>query len=303
MKKPAASTPPAILEIKQASQLSTVPSDPRALLSCIPADHRQHLIPCRSNKAPIPARWQQPGLRFSDQALISAPAIGLRLGHSGILAVDLDPPDDNPDAAILKFEQVTGHPVSDLPPSWSWSSGRPGRRQIGLIIPIEKRAGIKATSHKVLEFRWLGQQSIIHGVHPLTGSYRWLPGCSPTEAPLAEAPDWLIEAIKPPSPSPYQPKVAQGSGDRTPADWCRYYLRFWPNHDLFYDLWWATVCAMHRANFPIEEARAWSASSSKHTDREFDSQWGKVGRRNDGYGIEWLGSVTKGNRPGGDPHG
>ncbi|MFN7632455.1 MAG: bifunctional DNA primase/polymerase [Cyanobacteriota bacterium] len=277
--------------------------DACALLRAIPDEHRQHLIPCGANKAPIPPRWQHPALRFSDQALISASAIGLRLGHSGIIAVDLDPPDDNSDAALLKLEQVTGHPVSDLPPSWSWSSGRPGRRQIGLIIPIEKRAGIKATSHKVLEFRWLGQQSIIHGVHPLTGAYRWLPGCSPIERPLAVAPDWLIEAIKPPPPRAYQPSRPHRSGDRSPADWCRYYLQFWPNHDLPYDLWWATVCAMHRAGLPVEEARGWSASSSKHTGREFDSQWEKVGRRNDGYGIEWLGSVTKGNRPGREANG
>ncbi|MEB3325835.1 MAG: PriCT-2 domain-containing protein, partial [Cyanobacteriota bacterium] len=98
------------------------------------------------------------------------------------------------------------------------------------------------------------------------------------------------------------PSRPHRSGDRTPADWCRYYLQFWPNHDLPYDLWWATLCTMHRAGLPIEEARAWSASSSKHSVRKFDSQWEKVARRHAGYGIEWLGAITKGNRPGGQAH-
>jgi hypothetical protein len=68
-----------------------------------------------------------PDLKFSDQVLIAAPAIGLRLGHCGILAVDFDPPSDDPTAGERQFLTVTGHPSSDLPPSWRWSSGKPGR--------------------------------------------------------------------------------------------------------------------------------------------------------------------------------
>ncbi|MEN9767006.1 MAG: hypothetical protein RLZZ32_966 [Cyanobacteriota bacterium] len=275
--------------------------DAPSLLSALPAEIRQHLIPVAANKAPIHSNWQKPALRFSDHQLLTAPAIGLRLGHSGILAVDLDPPDDDPDAGERRFQEVTGHPITDLPPSWCWSSGRPGRRQTGLMVPPIMRSGIKATSHKVLEFRWLGQQSVIHGAHPITGRYGWLPGCSPAELPLAAAPSWLIDAIKPPPPRLYQPAAATTSGDRSPAEWARYYLQFWPNNDLPYDDhncgWWQTICALNRAGLPVEEARAWSASSSKHTDREFDSQWEKVRRRDHGYGIEWLGAVTKGNRP------
>jgi hypothetical protein len=269
-----------------------------SLLATIPPEIRSHLIPVGTNKAPIHNNWQVPSLRFSDHQLLRAAAIGLRLGHSGILATDLDPPDDNPDAGEFRFREVTGHPTADLPPSWCWSSGRPGRRQIGLIVPISQRTGLKPASHGALEFRWLGQQSVIHGAHPITGSYRWWPGCSPVEIELAEAPDWLIEAMRPAPPKPYLPRVAHSSGERTPVDWARYYLDFWPNHDLDYnDGWWPTICALQRVGLPVEEARAWSASSGKHTDSEFFSQWEKVGRRVHGYGIEWLGSVTKGNRP------
>ena len=272
--------------------------DAATLLALIPADIRPHLIPVGANKAPIHNNWQVPSLRFSDHQLLNAPAIGLRLGHSGILAVDLDPPDDYPEAGEIRFQQITGHPITDLPPSWCWSSGRAGRRQIGLIVPSNQRTGLKASSYKVLEFRWLGQQSVIHGAHPITGSYRWLPGCSPAEVPLAEAPQWFIDAMRPAPPRPYQPRVASGSGDRSGADWVRWYLDFWPNNDLdYWEGWWPTICVMHRLGLPVEEARAWSASSKLHTDREFDSQWDKVGRRDHGYGIEWLGAVTKANRP------
>lgn len=272
--------------------------DAPTLLATVPAEVRPHLIPVGADKAPTRANWQAPTLRFSDHQLLAAAAIGLRLGHCGILAVDFDPPDDNPEAGAARFLEVTGRPATDLPPSWRWSSGRPGRWQTGLMVPSSQRTGLKPTSHGALEFRWLGQQSVIHGAHPITGAYHWLPGCNPAEIAIAEAPSWLIEAITPPPPKPYQPRLADSSGDRSPADWCRYYLGYWPNHDLEYWVgWWPTICAMHRAGLPIEEARAWSASSQKHTDAEFYSQWEKVGRRDHGYGIEWLGAATKANRP------
>lgn len=165
-------------------------------------------------------------------------------------------------------------------------------------MPTSQRTGLKPASHGDLEFRWLGQQSVIHGAHPITGSYRWWPGCSPVEIELAQAPSWLIEAMRPAPPKPYQPRVAHSGGDWTPVDWCRYYLRYWPNDGLdYWPGWWPTICVMHRCGLPVEEAHAWSASSSKHKDAEFYSQWEKVGRRDHGYGIEWLGAVTKANRP------
>jgi hypothetical protein len=271
--------------------------DSFALLATIPVEIRQHLIPVGTNKKPVHNSWQAPTLRFSDHQLLKAAAIGLRLGHSGILAVDLDPPDDNPGAGEIRFQELTGHSTSDLPRTWCWTSGRPGRRQIGLMVPSGQRSGMKPASHSVLEFRWMGQQSVIHGTHPTTGKYRWWPGCSPAEVMPAEAPQWLIDAIRPAPPKPYQPRVAIGSGDRLPDDWARFYLNYWPNNDLDYWEWWQTICALHRAGLPMEEARAWSASSSKHTDQEFDAQWEKVDRRDHGYGIEWLGAATKANRP------
>jgi hypothetical protein len=267
------------------------------LLRIVPPEVRPHLITVGSNKQPLARHWQQPRITFSDRQLLHAAAIGLRLGYCGILAVDFDPPAEDPAAGDRQFKEITGHDASELPATWAWSSGKPGRRQLGLMVPADQRQGLKPASHGALEFRWIGQQSVICGHHPETGAYRWLPGCSPAELALANAPDWLIGAIKPPPPVPYQPRARSGKGDRSPADWCRYYLEAWPNNDLNYWAgWWPTICVLHRAGVDREEARAWSASSSKHTDQEFDRQWDKAGRRDHGYGIEWLGAVTKANR-------
>lgn len=88
--------------------------DALTLLATIPAEIRPHLIPVGADKAPTRPNWQVPTLRFSDHQLLTAAAIGLRLGHSGILAADLDPPDDNPEAGEIRFQQITGHPITDL---------------------------------------------------------------------------------------------------------------------------------------------------------------------------------------------
>ena len=60
------------------------------------------------------------------------------------------------------------------------------------------------------------------------------PSSSPVEIELTDAPSWLLEAIRSAPPKPYQPRLAHSDGDRSPADWCRWYLDFWPNHDLGY---------------------------------------------------------------------
>ncbi|MCP9861099.1 MULTISPECIES: hypothetical protein [unclassified Cyanobium] len=48
-------------------------------------------------------------------------------------------------------------------------------RVLGLLVPSSQRSGLKPASHGAIEFRWLDQQSVIHGAHPITGAYRWWP--------------------------------------------------------------------------------------------------------------------------------
>jgi hypothetical protein len=67
-----------------------------------------------------------------------------------------------------------------------------------LLVDPLKAPWLKPLSRDGLEIRWLGQQSVIDGHHPDTGRYSWLHGMAPWECPLAAAPDWLLDSLKPP---------------------------------------------------------------------------------------------------------
>jgi hypothetical protein len=258
---------------------------------------RPHLIPVGTEKRPLTSAWQQPDRTYSDLLLMHAPAIGLRLGYP-ILAVDFDPKPDNIGQAERKFEELTGHGSFQLPISWTVTSGKPGRRQVLLIVFQHRAPWLRPWSHGGLEIRWRGQQSVIDGHHPETGRYEWLPGRAPWQIGLAIAPMWLLDSLKraiperqdyqPPSPPPCLEHWSQ-------ADWCRYYLRYWHASDLdARSEWWPTVVVMRRSGLSFEEAFAWTAASNKHSGgREFRRQWDKAVRCSAPYTVEWLGARTR----------
>ena len=258
---------------------------------------RPHLIPVGTEKRPLTSGWQQTDRTFSDLLLMHAPAIGLRLGYP-ILAVDFDPKPDNIGQAERTFEELTGHSSAHLPITWTVSSGKPGRRQVLLIAFQRKAPWLRPWSHGGLEIRWRGQQSVIDGHHPETGRYEWLPGRAPWQIGLALAPMWLLDTLKraiperqdyqPPSPPPCLEHWSQ-------ADWCRYYLRYWPASGLdARSEWWPTVVVMRRSGLSFEEAFAWTAASNKHSGgREFRRQWDKAVRCSAPYTVEWLGARTR----------
>jgi hypothetical protein len=261
---------------------------------------RPHLIPVGTEKRPLTSGWQQPDRQYGDYVLIHAPAVGLRLGYP-ILAVDFDPKVDILSQAERTFEQLTGHSSAQLPISWTVTSGKPGRRQVLLLVEPDRAPWLKPWSRGGLEIRWRGQQSVIDGHHPETGRYSWLPSRAPWECPLAEAPAWLLDALKPATPKPleYQPKPAPTCLDHwSDADWCRYYLRFWPASGLdARSEWWPTVVVMRRAGLTFDEAFAWTAASNKHSGgREFRRQWDKAVRCSAPYTVEWLGARTRNAR-------
>lgn len=276
-------------------------TQPGRIRAAIGTDHADQLIPCGRDKRPLHRKWEQPQYVYSTRQLEQAPAIGLRFGISGLVAVDFDPPGDDPDAGERTFQHLTGRPSSDMPASWCWSSGRPGRRQLALLVPEPWRSRIKYQKIKneqgitTLEIRWRGQQSVIAGHHPETGAYHWL--AAPWDQPLAMAPDWLLEAIVPPAPAPIAPLPPPPAGAGWSArDAALYYLKYWPNNDLDYDDWWHTLCAMHRSGITESEARSWSSSSGKHQETEFIVQWRKVSRRANGCSVAWLGARTRAAR-------
>jgi hypothetical protein len=261
---------------------------------------RPHLIPVGTEKRPLTSAWQQPDQYYSDEILLAAPAIGLRLGYPE-LAVDFDPKPADLGQAERTFQKLTGYSSAQLPLSWTVTSGKPGRRQILLTADAEAAPWLKPWSHDGLEFRWRGQQSVIDGHHPETGRYQWLPGRAPWECPIAAAPLWLLEAIKPtmPQSAPYQPTPLPSCLDRwSPADWCRYFLQHWPASGLdARSEWWPTVVVMRRAGLSFDEAFAWTAASNKFNGgREFRRQWDKADRCSAPYGLEWLGARTRAAR-------
>ena len=261
---------------------------------------RPHLIAVGTQKRPVASGWQQRDRHFSDLLLTHAPAIGLRLGYP-VLAVDFDPKPDNIGQAERTFQELTGHGSAQLPISWTVTSGRPGRRQVLLIAFEHKAPWIRPWSHEGLEIRWRGQQSVIDGHHPETGRYQWLPGRAPWECGLAVAPMWLLNSLKQAIPEPldYQPKPPPSCLDHwSQADWCRYYLQFWPASGLdARSEWWPTVVVMRRSGLSFEEAFAWTAASNKHCGgREFRRQWDKANRCSAPFTVEWLGARTRNAR-------
>lgn len=182
---------------------STLPATDRQRLLQLPLI-RPHLIPVGTNKRPLTSGWQEPDRHFSDQELIKAPAIGLRLGYP-VVAVDFDPKPDNLSQAERTFEQRTGRSSAELPISWTVTSGKPGRRQVLLQVDPAAVPWLKPSSRDALEIRWRGQQSVIDGHHPETGRYQWLPGRAPWECDLAEVPEWLLQSSQASdSPAPAQ---------------------------------------------------------------------------------------------------
>jgi len=266
---------------------------PGRIRAAIGTDHAGQLIAVGRDKRPLHQGWQHPERIYSTRELEHAPAIGLRLGLSGLLAVDLDPPADDPDAGERTFQHLTGRPSADLPASWGWTSGKPGRRQVALLVPEPWRQRIRPKQFEALEFRWRGQQSVIAGHHPETGGYRWL--AAPWDQPLAQAPDWLLEAIVPPAPAPIAPLPPPPAGaEWSSADAARFYLQWWPAEGLAFQDWWRTLVAMRRAGLSEAEAFAWSAASSKHKGgHEFRRQWAKASRSTAPYSVAWLGARTR----------
>jgi putative DNA primase/helicase len=166
----------------------------------LPSDWR--LVRVGPDKRPIGANWQSiPGLSPDDAIELETmpPAFGLLSGpQSGCIVLDLDGEGWRED-----FQKRTGHAIEDLPETIAWTSGKPGRSGRAFQIdpdwwphlanrkPFESEAG-----ETLWELRGDRHQAVIIGVHPETGSYNWLPGCSPQEIPEpAAAPDWLLELL------------------------------------------------------------------------------------------------------------
>jgi predicted P-loop ATPase len=126
---------------------------------------------------------------------ISGPVSGglLFVDHDGISATD-------------QLEKL-GLPLSDLPRSIAFTSGRDGRFQVSYKVPEEYWQSLRNRKtfytgklddegkREQLDLRWNGHYSVVIGAHPLTSGYRWLKDRGPSETGVAEAPIGLVELL------------------------------------------------------------------------------------------------------------
>ena len=170
--------------------------------------------PCNGKKVPInpdtgfPAdEWQKNPYTLTEIATLNGnvPAIGLMTGPASLtLCVDFDGP-----GSEQTFKHHVHHNVDELPPTLAWTSGRPGCHQRAYLVPEEWLEKLKYQSFKTegngnVELRCQGNQSIIAGPHPNKygdgqGYYNWCSGYSPAELEIADAPEWLLQAMVPAS--------------------------------------------------------------------------------------------------------
>jgi len=240
-------------------------------------------------KRPYQAEWQKNPLNKEQlTAEINtghAVAIGVLAGpqSGGLLFVDHD------GISAGEILEKLGVPLRDFPKSWAVTSGRTGRLQIIYQVPPQYWDTIKTRKFKTgkhdeegkqeqLELRWTGCQSVVAGVHPTTGAYRWLKGRSPDDLPLGEAPIALIEQMLPQQPAellPLLPPPAPRDTDRTDEDWARIWLdalRSSRTDD--YDEWIEVGQCLHSiGDHMLSDWDSWSRQSVKYDAKGCDYHW------------------------------
>jgi hypothetical protein len=164
------------------------------------------------------------------------------------------------------------------------------------IATHKVKAGVGADGKpEQLEFRWNGCQSVVAGVHPQTGRYRWLEGRSPDEIDVAEAPLWMIEQMlseqpaAAPAPSRRQQTVFE---QWTDLDWARSYLdAIPPTED--YDQWLQVGMALHSVSEALlGDWDSWSRSAGNYEATACEKKW-KSFKPGKGIGIGTLAAIAK----------
>jgi hypothetical protein len=179
------------------------------------------------------------------------------LEGEGIVAVDVDQVDANPDAAALG-KALAACTYTEVSPSGN------GRRALFTgAAPSRKKAPIELFGAT--------------GFVTITG---WEANKKPA-APFTSAPAALAahfgstERAAAQLPAGTQPKVSSHK--------LREVLEDVPNDDLPYDDWLAVVAAVHDARHGDSVGRRialeWSESSAKHEQKKFDTAWESFGRR------------------------
>jgi len=232
-----------------------------------------------NDKRPYQPEWQKnPLTKDQLSAEITAGravAVGVLAGPSsgGLLFVDHD------GLGASEVLESIGIRRSELPKSWAVTSGRDGRLQIIYQVPRPFWDQIKTTKLKSstpseqLELRWTGCQSVVLGAHPITGSYKWLRGRSPSDLPMAEAPSLILQQMhRKPEPAPLL-RIPDPASD---AQRARDYLARIPASAADdYDEWVKVGMALHSVGDDslLTDWIDWSAASGKFEPGICEAKW------------------------------
>jgi len=270
-------------------------------LLALPTDWR--LVRVGKNKAPIADKWLDDAAEIispDDAASMngsSPPAWGLRTGPvSGVVVLDLDG-----EGWDESFQKITGHPITDLPATIGWTSGKPGRsghafqvdpewwphlrNRVPFSRPWRKgdplgKGGIQQPV-TLWELRGDRHQAVIIGAHPETGRYSWLPGRSPQEiSDPAPAPDWLLDALlvqELPDAPPVQPSQADAARAEAML------AKIPAAEHSSYDSWLRIGMALHHTDAGLRNAWVdWSRDMATFNEAECLAKWESFGKGHKG---------------------
>lgn len=278
-----------------------------------------------SDKRPYEKGWQTKKLRKTEALRFgkNQKAIGINLGEisQGIVAIDFDGIDDSGELERALSSQI---PEAQLPQTVTVTSGKPGRKCYFYRISDEHWKDLQGKAFlysgrgtvgkpEQIEIRWNGHQQVILGEHPETGFYRWV--TPPSDAEIAEAPQWIIDALKgtyqavaemfkpkPPSPTPplLRPEIqtkfdfTSQTSDKEKALTCLEYLPI-RNFDN-YDDWLKVGMALYSVDPNLQgEWEKWSTGSDKFKPGECEKHWRSFSSKTKGVGIGSLIKWAKDN--------
>lgn len=256
-------------------------------------------------KRPYQTAWQdnpltkealEPELRSG-----SARAIGVCCGvpSGGLLFLDHD------GKSASNILRDWGCPMSQLPKSWTVTSGRDGRFQVIYQVPEQYWADIATRKYKSgvtdsegkpeqIELRWTGCQSVVAGAHPLTVGYRWVKNYSPDDLEIAIAPFVLIERMLKPAPIPVAAIVIEPRNTIDDADRARSYLAaLLPARADDYDMWLEIGMSLHSIGDDslLDDWQSWSQQSSKCKPADCAGKWRSF--KKSGITLGTLGDMAK----------
>ena len=114
--------------------------------------------------------------------------VGVALGPvSAMVGIDVD--DDDGETLLTELS------AGVIPETWEYTTGKGRRLLYGLppgVVVVNHSYRRPGTEIEILRFMSQGGQVVLPpSTHPNGALYRWVPGRSPTDGPIADVPEWL----------------------------------------------------------------------------------------------------------------